>query len=192
MLLKFKKSNLSFNYITNNTILSSYNRGSFEKLNPNNKKRYSYLESISNCKVKNAYNLFDENGETIGIVFCKLLDSNNFGGIKISFIPLGQDGYYDKNNVIDLFDGSFEYKESYINNTDKSHWKISVNESIKHLSSIFSFDNYLNKDGSSYKILNNITGKQAAHKIIFKLADLCKSIYEKDLFINKAYNKNLL
>lgn len=161
--------------------------GNSDKLKPNNKRIYSYLEKTSNCKIKNAYNLYDQNGETIGIVFCRIINSNNFGGISVTFMPLGEDGFYDPSSTKEIYNAVFKYQDLKDNFGDFWFYEnpSSIPTSIK---SSMEMDEVMSKDNSKLLVLRNIKGSKAAPKIITKLSSLVKSFYSSDLKISKAFN----
>lgn len=177
-LVKRKRSSIS--------IIQGYT-GSFEKLKPNNKRIYSYLEKTSNCKIKNAYNLYDSNNETLGIVFSRVVNTDSYGGISVSFMPLGEDGYYAPDQTREIYKAVFKYQTPKDNFGD--FWFYENPESIpSSIKSSTDLEEITHKDNSRYLTLKNIKGSKAAPKIITKLSSLVKSFYKNDLKIDRAFN----
>ena len=183
MLIKYKKATMES---TKEDFLKSYCKGSYFKIKPNNKKVYSFLEKTFNCKIKNAYNLLDSNKESIGLVFCKILNSEEIGGVQISYIPLGEDGFYNENDIKIIFNGTFKNKEI---DSDNNVWYYESKNIPEKLKSNFNLVEVVsNKDNCRYTAIEQIKGKKAAPKIIVRLSNAIKEVYEEDLGITAAFN----
>ncbi len=175
MLIRYKKS-------SRKKYLESYEKGSYFKIKPNNKKVYSFLEKEFNSKIKNVYNLLDPYGESIGLVCCKLINTEEIGGVQVIFLPLGENGFYDLNNMDIYFDGCF--KNIDVDNQNFWHYEngeFPLNDKLK-ISEILSLDN------KKYCVVERIHGKKAAPKIIVKLSEIIRNMYKNDFGIMSAFN----
>ena len=173
MLIKYK--------VSNSSVLSSYSKGSYFKIKPNNKKVYEYIQKHLKCNVKNIYNLLDYNSESIGLVCCKIINESSLGGIQVVFIPLGEDGFYDVSNVSILYNALFKYKE------DLDAWYYEDKNVPTSLKEFLEAAEVLSNDNVCYSIVKSIKGKSAAPKIIMRISNKIKEYYTS-LGITTAYN----
>lgn len=183
MLIKFKKSSKNLFHIKSET-LQRYS-GQYDKISPNNKKVIAYLSNLAGCKIKNAYNLYDSNQETLGILFCKLLYKNSLGGIELCFLPLGSDGFYTETSCQTLYNAVFKFET----NLDKPYWTYTDSFIPDDLRTSIEVQEFTSSDDKLKYRLSNIEDEIAAPKIIIRLSDLVERIYNTDFGITKAYNK---
>lgn len=175
-MLIFKKSSYT-------SIFNRYDKGSFFKIKPNNKRVYSLLEKMLKCKVKNAYNLLDCNGESVGILCCKIINTESLGGVQVIFLPLGEDGFYDLDTQLICFNACF--KNLSIENDN--FWYYESNEIPSYLKESFKYSDVLCGD-KKYTVLSLVKGKKAAPKIIVRTSNAIKSFYENEFGITSAFN----
>jgi len=186
MLIKTKKAS-KYSYITNDDFSKIAFTGA-EKINPNNKQVYSFLEKATQSKVKNAYNLCDQYGETLGILFCRVINTNEFGGISISYLPLGEDGFYDVSSIFSVYNAVFKYKDLCQDTNEGDFWHYEEENLPNNINQALELEEFVSNDKTKYHIVKSIKGSQAAPKLIVRLSNLIKSIYSEDLKITKAFN----
>jgi len=183
MLIKIKKASQKW-FHTKVEELKRYS-GNYDKISPNNKKVISYISNIAKSKIKNAYNLYDSNQDTLGILFCKLLYKDNLGGIELCFLPIGSDGFYNENSCKTIYNAVFKFEKT----PKESYWSYTDSAIPHELKSSLEVQEFNSSDNKLLYRLSNIVDDIAAPRIIIKLSDLVERIYNKDFGITKAYNK---
>lgn len=175
MLIKYKKSSALENY--------SY---SYDKIKPNNKKVYAYLERISKCRIKNAYNLLDKNNETLGIVFCRLINSEKIAGVSVTFLPISSSGYYDDSNSSDIFAATFCYRAAL--DSEQGFWYFENSSVPSDIQTDLDVHSFTSSDSETYNIIRHIKEADAAPKILTRLSRSIKNFYKNSLKIDRAFN----
>jgi len=154
----------------------NYAQGSFEKIKPNNIKVQQVLKQELKGDIINAYNLYDYDGETVGIICTRIVREQGIAGCQVIFIPIGEDGYYN-------FQGNEIKCDLVFSCNDKGQWVYSKEDTganyMKHLSVT---------EGETNYILNKVEGKTAIPRVIEKVSNFIEKYYKSALKIDKAYN----